>query len=86
MYCSALTLNMKCVGSLETSARNFQPTLRNTQKSGALNYTATKALNMPSVEQAHSKKYGHLHRYSRKVVDGILLNLMKRKNVRLVRS
>ena len=40
--CSAWTLNMKCVGCLETSVRNVQPTLRKTQKSGAPNHTAAK--------------------------------------------
>jgi len=51
--CSAWTLNMKCVGCLETSVRNLQPTLHKPHKSGAMNFTATKALNMPSVDRSH---------------------------------
>jgi len=45
---------MKCIGCLETSVRKYEPTLRNTQKNGGLNCTATKELNMPSVNGSHA--------------------------------
>jgi len=57
-----------------------------TRKGGGLNCAATKTLNVPSVDRPHCCNVENPHRYSRRLVDSIVLNLVTRKSVQLAPS